>query len=210
MAVISSYSTLLTEVASWLARSDLTAAIPGFVQSFEEKFLSDPENHATWMESALSVTLSSNVAALPSDYLGLRVAYFSGYPPLKRISLEQLYSRYPRGGSSAGVACFISRNASNFEFGPEIQSGSLLGTYYAKPALLRNYTTGGADAVAHFLIVNFPQLCLWGSILAAEAFIKDDVRVPMWKAAYDMEVETYRNRFAAEKYSGSVPFSVAM
>jgi hypothetical protein len=85
MAVISSYSTLVTEVGSWLARSDLTAAIPGFIQSFEERFLSDPENHAVWMESALSVTLSSSVAALPTDYLGLRVAYFSGYPPLKRL-----------------------------------------------------------------------------------------------------------------------------
>ena len=210
MAVITSYSTLLTEVASWLARSDLTTSIPGFVQTFEEKFLSDPENHAVWMESALSVTLSNNVAALPTDYLGLRVAYFSGYPPLKRTTLEQLYSRYPRGMGSAGVANFIARNGSNFEFGPETQSGTLKGTYYAKPALLRNYTTGGADAVAHFLIVNFPQMCLWGSLLAAEPFLKNDERVPMWKAALDMEIDTYRSRFAAEMYSGSAPFSVAM
>jgi hypothetical protein len=190
-----------------MARSDLTAAIPGFVQSFEERFLSDPENHAVWMESALSVTLSNNVAALPSDYLGLRIAYFSTYPPLKRITLEQLYARYPRGGGSAGVACFIARNGSNFEFGPQTQSGTLAGTYYAKPTLLRNF---GSDAAAHFLIVNFPQMCLWGSLLAAEAFIKNDPRLPMWAQAYAMEVDTYRNRFAAEKYSGSTPFAVAM
>lgn len=210
MAVVSSYSTLLTEVGSWMARSDLTAAIPGFVQSFEEKFLSDPENHAPWMESALSVTLSSSVAALPTDYLGLRIAYFSGYPPLKRISLEQLYARYPRGGGSAGVACYIARNRSQFEFGPQTQSGDLLGTYYAKPVLLRNYTTGGADAVAHFLIVNFPNLCLWGSLLAAEAFIKNDPRLAVWAQAYDMEVQTYRARLTAEDSSGAAPFTVAM
>ena len=207
MAVISSYSTLLSEAASWLARSDLTSSIPGFVQSFEEKFLSDPENHAIWMESALSVTLSNNVAALPSDYLGLRVAYFSGYPPLKRITLEQLYARYPRGGGSAGVACFIARNASNFEFGPQTQSGTLAGTYYAKPTLLRN---ASSDAATHFLIVNFPQMLLWGTLLAAEPFLKNDQRVPMWKMALDMEIETYRARFTAEMSSGSAPFTVAM
>lgn len=207
MAVISSYSTLLTEVASWLARSDLTAAIPGFVQSFEEKFLSDPENHASWMESALSVTLSNNVAALPTDYLGLRVAYFSGYPPLKRITLEQMYSRYPRGHGSAGICKYIARNRSQFEFGPESQSGSLIGTYYAKPTLLRSFAS---DAAAHFLIVNFPQMCLWGSLLAAEAFIKNDARLGIWAQAYDMELKTYRDRFRAEMWSGSAPFTVAM
>lgn len=207
MAVITSYSTLLTEVASWLARSDLTSSIPGFVQTFEEKFLSDPENHAIWMESALSVTLSNNVAALPSDYLGLRVAYFSGYPPLKRLTLEQLYARYPRGGGSAGVACFIARNASNFEFGPETQSGTLAGTYYAKPTLLRN---ASSDAATHFLIVNFPQMLLWGSLLAAEPFLKNDQRTMMWQAALDMEIANYRARFTAEESSGSAPFTVAM
>jgi len=209
MAVISSYSTLLTEVASWLARSDLTAAIPGFVQGFEEDFLMDPENHAPWMENALSVTLSNNVAAVPTSpqYLGLKIAYFSGYAPLKRVTLEQLYSRYPRGRGSAGVACFVARNGSNFEFGPENQSGDLLGTYYGKPTLLRNFA---ADAAAHFLIVNAPQLCLYGSLLQAEPFLKEDERVLLWKSAYDLQVASYRKRFTNEAWSGSAPFTVAM
>lgn len=212
MAVVTSYSTLLTEVASWLARSDLTSAIPGFVQNWEEEFMSDPENWGPWMETALSVTLSNNVAAVPASpqYLGLRVAYFSGYPPLKRISLEQMYARYPRGLGSAGIACYITRNGSNFEFGPENQSGDLLGTYYAKPTALRSYTTGGADAAAHFLIVNAPQLCLYGSLLQATPFLKNDERVVMWKAAYDLQVMSYRKRFVEEEYSGSAPFTVVV
>ena len=207
MAVITSYSTLQTEIASWLARSDLTSSIPGFIQSFEESFLSDPENHASWMESALSVTLSNNVAALPSDYLGLRIAYFSGYSPLSRITQEQLYARYPRGKGSAGLAAFVARNASNLEFGPETQSGTLLGTYYAKPVLLRNFAS---DAAAHFLIVNFPQMLLFGSLLAATPFIKKDERLPVWQMALDQQIQIYRDRFAAEKYSSTVPFTVAM
>jgi hypothetical protein len=179
------------------------------VQSWEENFLSDPENWAAWMETTLSVTLSNNVAAVPTSpqYLGLRIAYFSGYAPLKRLTLEQLYARYPRGRSTAGVPCFIARNGANFEFGPENQSGSLLGTYYAKPTVLRSFA---ADAAAHFLIINAPQLCLYGSVLQAEPFLKNDERVAMWKMAYDIQVEAYRKRFVEEMYSGSTPFSVAM
>jgi len=210
MAVITSYSTLLTETASWLARSDLTSAIPGFVQAWEEDFFGDSDNWAPWMETALSVTLSNNVAAVPAAYLGLKIAYFDGRKPLDRLSLEQLYSRYPRGGGSAGIALYIARNGSNFEFGPESQSGTLAGTYYAKPTVLRSYTTGGADAVAHFLIVNFPQLCLYGTLLQAQPFLRKDDRVPLWKAAYDLQVESYRKRKMAEDSSGSSHFTVVM
>jgi hypothetical protein len=207
LAVITGYTSLLSEAASWLARSDLTTSIPGFVQSFEENFLSQAENHAPWMESTLSVAVSSNVAALPSDYLGLRIAYFTGYPPLNRMSLEQLYARYPRGASTSGGPRAIARNRTNFEFGPENTSGTLLGTYYAKPVLLRNFAS---DAAAHFLVVNFPQMLLWGTLLAATPFIKNDERVMMWKAALDMEIDSYRARIADESESGSAPYTVAM
>jgi hypothetical protein len=209
VAVISSYTTLLTEIAAELARSDLTAAIPGFVQSWEEDFLMEPENHGSWMETALSVTLGSNVAALPTSpqYLALKTAYFSGYTPLNRISLEKMYARYPRGGGSAGIARFIARNGSNFEFGPETQSGTLLGTYIGKPVLLRNFAS---DAAAHYLIVNAPQLCMYGAIMHAMPFIKDDARVMMWKGAYDMQVDSYRRKQRNEEWSGSAPFTVVM
>lgn len=211
MAVISSYSTLLTAVSDYMARGNLTTFTPNFVQNFEERFFRDSDNWASWMESALSVSLSNSVAAVPADYLGLRIAYFSGYPELKRITLEQLHERYPRGGStsSSNIAKYIARNGANFEFGPIPGSGTLLGTYYAKPTVLRSYTTGGADAAAHFLIVNAPDLLLYGSLLEAEAFVKNDARIALWKSAYDVALDAYRSRFAYEMHSGSTPFTVA-
>lgn len=210
MAVISSYSTLLTAVGDYLARSDLTTFTPNFVQNMEERFFRDSENWGSWMESALSVAVSNNLAAVPADYLGLRIAYFSGYPQLNRITLEQMYARYPRGYGSAGVAKFIARNGANFEFGPETVSGTLIGTYYAKPTVLRSYTTGGADAAAHYLIVNAPDLLLYGALLEATPFIKDDARVPLWQAAYEIALAAYRSRLASENFSGSAPFTVVM
>jgi hypothetical protein len=58
--------------------------------------------------------------------------------------------------------------------------------------------------------VNAPQLCLFGSLLQAEPFLKNDARVVMWKQAYDLQVNSYRQRFADEGLSGAVPFTVAM
>lgn len=160
------------------------------------------------MESALSVTLSNNVAAVPTDYLALRIAYFSGQPELEKVSLERLYKRYPRGTSAnGGQTRYIARNGANFEFGPTVASGTLLGTYYAKPTAIRS---ASSDAASHFLITDCPDLCLYGTLLQAMPFIKDDARIVIWKGAYDMAVDSYRRRFTADRYSGTAPFTVAM
>lgn len=211
MALITSYSTLQTAISDYLARSDLATWLPNFTQNWEERFMREPDNWGSWMEKALSVAISSAVAAVPTDYLGLKIGYISGAnsPQLKRISLEQLYERYPRAGST-GTAKFIARNGANFEFGPISSGGTLVGTYYAKPTVIRSYTTGGADAAAHFLIVNAPDLCLYGSLLESAPFIKNDARIQTWGNLYSVALDAYRGRMKSEEYSGSAPFTVAV
>ena len=193
-------------MADFLARSDLTSFIPNFVQNFEEDFYREPQNWTSWMETALSVSIASSVAAVPSDYLGLRIAYISGQTsaPLKRISLDQLYQRYPRS-LGTGQAVYISRNGANFEFGPEASDGTLAGTYYAKPTLLRDDADG-----SNFLTVSCPDLCLYGSLLAAQPFLQNDKRIPVWQALYNQAITSYRNRFKEEDYSGSPPHTVVV
>lgn len=207
MAIITSYNTLLTEVANWAARNDITSDAPGFVQLWEEEFYNDPDNWGAWMETALSVSISNSVAAVPADYLGLKIAYIDGQvsAPLKRISLDQLYQRYPRANATGGSAAYIARNGSNFEFGPLPSGGTLSGTYYAKPAALRD----DADGV-NYLITHEPHLCLYGSMAKGELFLKNDKRAPVWQPLYDSALMAYRKRQTGEDYSGSPPHTVVV
>jgi hypothetical protein len=207
MAVITTYNTLLTAVADYLARSDLTTFIPNFVQNWEERFYREPENWGSWMETALNVTITNNVAAVPADYLGIKVAYISGQssPPLKRISLDQMYERFPRSVTGGGNPAYISRNGANFIFGPTSASGTLVGTYYAKQTVLRSDGDG-----INFLITDCPDLALYGSLLEAETFIKNDKRVSVWGQLYSAALEAYRSRMRAEDFSGSPPHTVVV
>lgn len=209
MAVIASYSTLLTTVADYLARSDLTTFVPNFVQNWEERFYRESDNWGSWMETALNASIANNVAAVPADYLGLKVAYISGQtsPPLKRISLDQMLQRFPRAVTGGGNPAYVSRDAGNFIFGPVSTSGTLAGTYWAKPVLLRSFT---ADAAAHFLIVNAPDLLLYGALLEAETFIKNDKRLATWSQLYSVALDAYRSRMKAEDFSGSPPHTVVV
>lgn len=209
--VTTSYTTLLTQVADWLNNSTLTSFIPVFVQNFEERFLRDPKNWGAWMEVSGTIgTIASSVIAVPAAYRGLKYAYVNGSPstPLTRVSLDQMYGTYPRGGTT-GQPIWIARDSANFVFGPPPDSGyTVKGVYWAKPTVLRSYTTGGADAVAHYLIVNAPDLLLYGSLLEAEAFIRDDPRIPLWKAAFDVAVQAYRDLQRDEDVSGSAVMEV--
>jgi hypothetical protein len=205
VAVISSYSTLLTAVQDYLVRSDLSTFAPNFVQNFEEDFLRDPKNFGRWMETSLSSAIASSVLAVPAAYLGLKYAYINGSPSarLDRVSLNQLYGTYPRGGDT-GLPRFISRDNTNFVFGPAPDSTyTVKGIYWAKPTVLRSYTTGGADAAAHWLIVNAPDLVLYGSLLAAEPFIKNDARLDVWRVMYERALNSYRMLQREEDLSGS-------
>lgn len=202
MAAVTSYSTLLTAAADWLARSDLTTFIPGFVQNWEEDFYRNPENFGRWMETALDLTIASSVIAVPDDYLALKYAYVNGSPSsrLDRVSLNQLYGTYPRGGDT-GIPKWIARDTTNFVFGPEPDSDyTIKGVYLAKPELLRD---ASGDAATHWLILNSPDLVLYGTLLAATPFLQNDKRLPTWQGLHDRALGSYRRLQRHEDYSGS-------
>lgn len=204
MAVTSSYTTLLANVADWLARGDLTAQIPVFVQSFEERFFRQPKNWGPWMETAYSAAMSAGVSAVPAGFLAWKSVYVATSPTrrLKPIGLSQLYEEYPRNGC-AGMPALIARNGANFEYGPRPSSDFTVGgTYLAKPAPLRTYAVGGADAVAHYLILNAPDMLLYGALLEATPFIKDDARLQVWQGFLETSRNDYRDLQKATNISG--------
>lgn len=210
MAVTSSYTTLLANIADWLSRSDLTSQIPVFVQNWEERFYRQPKNYGKWLEADLTtatVPFTTSGVTVPTDYLGARVFRLVGQPtPLIPLSLEIMYTRYPPSGGASGVPKYVARDRTVFVFGP-VPNGTftLAGTYYAKPAPLRSYTTGGADAVAHFLILNAPDLLLYGALLEAQTLLQTDERVPMWVEAYKKAEADYRELMKSLNFSGGSP-----
>lgn len=202
MSAVTGYASLKTAIADFLARSDLTSYVDYFIQAWEEDFLREPKNFGRWMETALNSTIASSVVAVPSDYLGLKYAYVNGSPSSKldRVSINQLYGTYPRGGDT-GLPVWISREIGNFVFGPAPDSDyTIKGVYWAKPPLIRNFAS---DAAAHWMIVNAPDIVLFGSLLMAEPFLQNDSRIDVWRALHDRGLASYRNLHRDEDVSGS-------
>jgi hypothetical protein len=202
MAVITGYASLQTAVADWLAKSNLTTWIPNFIQNFEERFYRQPKNFGRWMETSLNSAIASSVVAVPASFLALKYAYVDGNPAsrLDRVSLNQLYGTYPRNGAT-GIPKWISRDTTNFVFGPSPDSTyTIKGVYWAKQTLIRSFAS---DAAAHWLIVNAPDLCLYGSLAESAAFLQRDSRLATWKGLYGECLQDYRDLHVYEDRSGS-------
>lgn len=202
MAVITTYSGLLTTVADYLARSDLADYLPNFVQNWEAKFYREPENHGPWMERPIDALMTSGRVAVPSDYLALKRLAIYGRRPLDRVSSNQLYSRYPVD-CGPGMPFLVARDGSQFLFGPSPDSDyRVVGVYWAKQTPLRSSPDDAADS---WIIQNAHDLPLYGALLEAQPFLMNDKRLPVWGALYEAALRAYRDMIREEDISGSAP-----
>lgn len=191
MAVITNYATLQTEIANTLARDDLTAEIAQFIQFAENKLYR--RLNLRNEETTLSVNVASGVAAVPTDFKALKFAYYDGTPVslLQWSAIEDLYRDYPDRSETSDTPSVISREGANFVFGPVATDGTavLKGVYYAKQDPLR--TTDPS-----WYVTNAPEVLLYGSLLEAVPFIKDDARIATWQLFYNEAVASLEDENA--------------
>ncbi len=174
---LASYANLTAAVADWLHRSDLTTPIADFVVIAENRI--NREVRCADMETAYTGTIASGVIAVPTDFLEWKAVYIdsNGANGLQPKSWEWVLQNYPTR-SSDGLPKFIARNASNFEFGPYPDSTySVKGTYYKRLAAV--------SSSWHNLATEYPDLYLFGTLVAAAPYIGDDPRIPTWNAMYE-------------------------
>jgi len=175
MAVITNYTTLKAEIALWLARTDLTTAIPGFVQNAEAKLnrvlrsLDQETKNATF-------SITGEYVAVPTNFLGVHAFYLNTSPPQTLQFLPtDTQTDYL---STPGIPRYFSVVGGNFRFGPPpaaTQSATLI--YYTTiPPLESNAT--------NWLLTAHPDIYLYGALLEAAGYIQDDPRIGLWKQAY--------------------------
>lgn len=197
MALITDYSTLVTAISDYLARSDLNTYVPNFLQNAQRKLYRGLR--LRFMETALSGTTSSGVLAVPSDYLELKYAYINTSPKvfLERTTPETIYVKY-RSINSSGKPLDIAREGSNFIFGPLPDSDyAVAGIYYALPTLLSETNT------TNWFITNAPDALLYGALLEAQPFLMNDKRIPVWEQMLGQSIALIKRENDRENFSGS-------
>jgi hypothetical protein len=170
---ITTYAELQSAIANWLARDDLTSYIPDFITLFEAA--AARRLKVRLQESTTTLTPSSGVATVPSDYLGHRRVTWTG-SPIQELSYvaPPIYAGYLESGS--GTPTVFTIEGSNLRVAPSSDT-ALTFDYYAK--------TAAVSSSLNWLFTNHPDAYLFGSLAEANAFNKDIDAAGLWKARRD-------------------------
>jgi hypothetical protein len=148
---------------------------------------------ASTMVEPLSVAVASNAAALPADLIELKEVYFSGERPLEVVDLDRL-RRYEADGYGGLPSRFVAQDGDTLRFWPEA-SGTVLGSYYAKPDPLKTITWANATTFARY-----PEVFLFAALAESVPFLTP---TGDWEAKYARALAYATQNEQMRVYGGS-------
>lgn len=187
MSTITTYALLQTAVTEWLARDQdatLIARIPTFIQLFEAKmnrtlFVRQMETRSTALTDVGST--EPEFISLPDDFQSMRrirLSSVAGKPCLEFKSGTQMDEfRF----STANV---VGRPLYFTIFGSEIELAPTPDIAYTLEMVYRQTILPLATNDPNWLLLLAPDLYLYGSLLEATPYIKEDERLQTWGALY--------------------------
>jgi hypothetical protein len=189
---LDSYTNLQTAVTTWLARADITSdQVKEFIRLAEEQISFDIAQCSFMQTTPAAISMSGSTFTLPATANSLISA--------RLVELDQPLN-------IVGAA-ELKREASNFTGPPRdcaitgaTDAGLLTvtvwpdpdATYTIKATYSQSLPPLSGSLAANFVLTRAPSLYLYGSLLASEAFISNDRRLPTWQALYSQALERFR------------------
>jgi hypothetical protein len=169
---LANYSDLTSAIADWLNRQDLTARIPDFVTLAEAQF--NRQLRVRQMLARSDATLDVQYIALPADNIGLKNVKLLTSPITELSYAEPAYIDEMNRQYTSGKPRFYSIINNTISLAP-VPDGAYAGEiqYWQRiPSL--------AGAATNWLMTLHPDLYLYGSLMQAAPYLKDDDRIQVW------------------------------
>jgi len=192
---LSNYGELKTAIADFLNREDLTSIIPTFIALAESQIARDLRH---WrQEVRVTTTLNERFENLPSDWLQTINMYLSDGSPIEYASVAEIGRQKQINDDQAGKPRLYTINSGQFEFYPQPDdSYDLTMIYVARiPAM-------SADSDANWLMTNYPDVYLYGSLMQSAPYLAEDQRMQVWAQLYSAAVQNLGKDSDMASYSG--------
>ncbi len=192
---IGEWRTLVNAIKNWCNRDDWSdEQVTEFIALAEARL--NRELRVPDMEAIATTTLLAGDNDLPADFMAMR-AIFAEDRELYGMSITELVRQYGNYGGYATAYALLGSNPRKIRLGAQ-QDTLVTIVYYQK---IVGVNEENAD---NWLLNEHPDLYLYGSLLAAEAYIANDDRLPLWKSAYDEALFELKNAGVRDQY-GSAP-----
>jgi hypothetical protein len=190
---LSTYSELKASLADWLHRGGLTTVIPDFITICEADF--NRRIRIATMEERASATFNEGYEDVPTDFLEMREIKVNASPvrSLKYMTPQQMTEFYPT--TEIGTPEFYTLVDHTIRVN-RIPSAEVEISYYVRiPAL-------SDDEPTNWMLTNHPDLYLYGSLIHAEPYLKNDKRILTWKTMYEMALKQVDDSDKKARWSG--------
>ena len=184
---LNNYAALQTAIASWLNRTDLTAAIKDFI-TLNEAECNDRLRTSDQVTRA-TATFNEEYENQPTDCVQIRSLHLDSTNPNERLQYltpEQFNAR--NDNLDTGKPQYFTVIGSIIRLLP-IPDTDYTGemVYYASiPALSDSATT-------NWLLTRAPDVYLYGSLKHSASYLLDDGRKQMWEAEFRTAIERLNN-----------------
>lgn len=200
---VSTYAELQTKIAEYLARGDLTTYIPDFIAGAETRiaygvegqFRSEPLRIRA-METSADITVTSGSGPLPTGFIQARRLYWDASPKrvLEQTTPEDFYRKW--GGSTQGTPNTYILEGDNIVVAPQ-SSGTIKALFYKK------FDPIATASPVTWLLTNAPNAYVYGALLEASSFIRNDQRIPMWHTMFQGIIDGLNSSDMRDRWSGS-------
>lgn len=179
---LSNYTELQSSISSWLQRDDLTAQIPDFINICESYLNDDLRLRSMITEATVAPSQIDSYVDLPDGFIEA-IAFVDE----SNNTIQQIHHDMLQGLDSANSNYYSVTSRINFP-GTTSSVLSYTMTYYKGLDLAANTTND--------VLTNHPNLYLYGSLLQAEMFLKNDKRIGTWHDLYDKAMRKANSRSA--------------
>ena len=195
---IANYSELNTAVANWLDRDDLTDRIPEFIALCEARFNRLLRIRAMEYKQTASTVAGQRNLALPTGFIQMRNLQMNETPivPMQYVTPE-IYDRL-YGSTLTGTPQMYTIIADEIQLGPI--PGSVL---TIEMLFYKKFDALTSVASTNWMIINAPDVYLYGCLLEAEPFIMNDPRVQLWATAFKQSISDIQEQDNKDRHSGS-------
>ncbi len=199
---LGTFTELKDALADWLDRSDLTDRIPDFITLAEARLNRDVRIRPMEVRSSMETTAGQRYFNLPGGYLQMRNMQINSNPitPLEYITPEMLDRLY--GSDTTGKPKAYTLIGDEIQLAPIPDSDYTVEmAFYEKFTPLGDGTSG--TVTSNWLTTNAPDVLLYGALLEAEPFIKNDERIALWLNAFNSAIRKVQDADAKDRHSGS-------
>ena len=189
------YTSFVTVVGNYLARSDLSAQIPDFITMAQYRMTRDLRVTEMLKVATTSTTGGDGTVALPADFLETKEVHLQGNPPVTiEYQTPDLFFRNKQSTNS-GKPYYYSIIDQEFKFAPQPDSTYTLEMlYFAKPDFI------SASNPSNIYLANFPDALLYATLAEAEPYLMNDARMATWASLYDRAITDIMKNDKGKQY----------